>query len=126
MRGHGETLCEHPECVISFGIYECGDLLAAARWLKETQGATRVGLVCFSLTGYESLLTAWLDGKAPVTELAGIPLLAGLPSRQEQPAFNAGMFVVSAPVGVVGVADGFDRRYLPLRGTGQNHVPGCT
>ncbi len=53
---------EHPEYTVSFGIAESSDLIAIAQWLKTVHGATRVGLVSFSLTGYEALLTAWLDG----------------------------------------------------------------
>ncbi len=126
MRGHGETNCCHPEYIISFGIYESSDLLAAARWLKAEHGAARVGLVSFSLTGYESLLAAWLDGNSRVTGLAQVPVLAGLPGWKEEPAFNAGMFIVSAPVGVVDLADRFDARAnmldAPCKATFQDHV----
>ena len=93
MRGHGETNCRHPEYAITFGIMETGDLISADRWLRATYGARRVGLVCFSLTGYEALLTAWLDGKNHVDEFSGDALLRVLPRRGEPPAFNAGMFV---------------------------------
>jgi len=126
MRGHGETQVDHPEYTISFGIRECGDLLAAARWLKTAHGATRVGLVSFSLTAYEALLSGWLDGKKPVTEFAGVPLLAALPKPQAAPAFNGGMFVVSAPVGIIDVADRFEPRLnllnAPCKTTFQDHV----
>ena len=116
MRGHGETRCEHPEYAITFGVRESGDLLATTDWLRATHGAMRVGLVCFSLTGYESLLTAWLDGRHAVEEFAGMPLLQELPAHRERAAFDAGMFVVSAPVGIMGVTKDFEHRYSALDG----------
>src|SRR5271169_1437273 len=81
MRGHGETNCEHPEYTVSFGIRESSDFLAVAEWLKKEKGATRVGLVSFSLTGYEALLTAWLDGAETVRRFDGVPLMRELPAR---------------------------------------------
>lgn len=126
MRGHGQTHFSHPEYAITFGLEESGDLLAAARWLKAAHGATRVGLVCFSLTGVEALLTAWLDGRTPVTDLRDLPLHTLLPPHEAQPAFNAGMFVVSAPVGLMEVAGRFETHYslldAPTKATFQNHV----
>jgi predicted alpha/beta-fold hydrolase len=126
MRGHGETHCRYPEYSITFGMYEAGDLVEAAQWLKRTVSATRVGLVSFSLTGYEALLTAWLDGHRPVTEFDEIPAFAALPKPGPQPAFNGGMLVVSAPVGILGLADRFEPRLSPLeapcKGTFQNLV----
>jgi predicted alpha/beta-fold hydrolase len=114
MRGHGETNCRHPEYAITFGMYEVGDLVAAARWLKSTVPATRVGLVSFSLTAYEALLMAWLDGQRPVTDLDRFPALAGLPRPSEEPAFNGGIMVISAPIGILSLADGFTPRADPL------------
>lgn len=126
MRGHGETHCRHPEYAITFGMYEAGDLVEAAQWLKRTAGVRRVGLVSFSLTGYESLLTAWLDGHRAVTEFDEIPAFAALPKPGPQPAFSGGILVVSAPVGILQVADEFEPRVSPLeapcKGTFQKHV----
>ena len=126
MRGHGQTHFNHPEYGITFGIAESGDFLAAARWLKQTQGATRVGLVTFSLTGFEALLTAWLDGTAPVTELANLPLNAVLPRHQAEPAFNGGMFIISAPVGILDVGQRFEPHVslleAPVKATFQEHI----
>ena len=117
MRGHGETGVRHPEYAVSFGIRESSDLIAVAEWLKKTQGAKRVGLVSFSLTGYEALLTAWLDGAQPVKRFDGVPLLKELPRRCEgEPAFNAGMFVVSPPVDMGSVADSFEKHYTVFDG----------
>jgi predicted alpha/beta-fold hydrolase len=126
MRGHGETNCRHPEYAITFGMYEVGDLAAAAGWLKTQVAATRVGLVSFSLTAYEALLLGWLDGQAPVTELNGYPALAQLPKPGPEPVFNAGMLVISPPVGILSLADGFTPKAEPLnapcRATFQGHV----
>jgi predicted alpha/beta-fold hydrolase len=154
MRGHGETNCRHPEYIISFGVQETGDLLSAARWLKE-QGATRVGLVSFSITGYESLLAAWVDGTHAVGTPGDFPLMRdmlhnvgswpapGSPGgrmsgggepvsvrtaadRKNEPLFNGGMFIVSAPIGLVSLADSFEeaRNVLdaPCKATFQGHV----
>jgi predicted alpha/beta-fold hydrolase len=127
MRGHGETNAEHPEYAVSFGINESADLLAVAQWLKTQHHATRVGLVSFSLTGYEALLTAWLDGTHAVTRFDRIPLLRNLPRHmQQEPAFNAGMFIVSPPVDLMEVADRFDTHYNlftgPCKALFQRHV----
>ncbi len=127
MRGHGETKAEHPEYTVSFGINESADLLAVAQWLKTKHHATRVGLVSFSLTGYEALLTAWLDGTHAVTEFDESPLLHALPRHMsEEPAFNAGMFIVSPPVDLVEIADRFDTHYTmwtgPCKALFQQHV----
>ncbi len=126
MRGHGQTQIQHPEYAITFGIAETGDLLAAARWLKTTHHATRVGLVTFSLTGFEALLAAWLDGAAPVIELQTLPLNALLPPHQPDPAFNAGMFIISAPIDILDVAARFEPQVsflqAPVKYTFQNHV----
>jgi predicted alpha/beta-fold hydrolase len=108
MRGHGMTHILHPDYPITFGQEDCCDFLAAARWLKSTHGATRVGLVSFSLTGFEALLAGWIDGREPVVEFAGRPLQHVVPTRESTPAFNGGMFIVSAPVGILGTADRFD------------------
>ncbi|MGN6370570.1 MAG: alpha/beta fold hydrolase [Phycisphaerae bacterium] len=117
MRGHGETSVRHPEYAVSFGIRESADFIAVAEWLKKTQGATRVGLVSFSLTGYEALLTAWLDGARPVQRFENVPMLRALPRRVEgDPAFNAGMFVVSPPVDLAAVADSFEKHYTVFDG----------
>ncbi len=117
MRGHGETNCEHPEYTVSFGINESSDLLAISHWLKTVHHATRVGLVSFSLTGYEGLLTAWLDGKQAVTRFDDTPLLRGLPEHlRDESAFNAGMFIVSPPIDLVAVADSFEKHYTVLSG----------
>lgn len=115
MRGHGETYCEYPKCAMTFGLSESGDLLAAARWLKSEHHATRVGLVAFSLIGFESLLTAWLDGKEAASDLPEAKIFAGLPRPQAEPTFNGGMFVVSAPVGLPQVARQFEPRYTLLQ-----------
>jgi predicted alpha/beta-fold hydrolase len=97
-----------------------------AQWLKEEHRATRVGLVSFSLSAYESMLTAWLDGERPVTDLTGVPLLKDLPGPCKEPAFNGGMFIVSAPVGIVGLADRFQPKLemldAPCKATFQEHV----
>lgn len=126
MRGHGQTFYSHDQYAMTFGVAESGDFLAAARWLKQTQGATRVGLVSFSLTGFEAILTAWLDGKTPVTELQNLPLNALLPPHQAEPAFNGGMFIVSAPVDIVAIASHFDQKYnllqAPVKATFQELV----
>jgi predicted alpha/beta-fold hydrolase len=126
MRGHGETFCTYPKCAMTFGLCESGDLLAAARWLKQEHGATRVGLVAFSLIGYEALLTAWLDGKEPASDLPDAKIFAALPKPQPEPAFNAGMFVVSAPVGITQTARDFEPRYTmleaPVKHSFQQHV----
>ena len=126
MRGHGQTQRSYPKCTMTFGLAESGDYLAVARWLKETQGAARVGLVSFSLTGYEALLAAWLDGTAPVTELKDRPLSALLPARQAEPAFNGGMFIVSAPINIIDIAKSFEPRFnllqAPVKATFQNQV----
>jgi predicted alpha/beta-fold hydrolase len=126
MRGHGETNCRHPEYAMTFGLLETGDLVSAARWLKTTQGATRVGLVSFSITGYETLLMAWVDGYKPVTEFAGNPSFRGLPRRENEPAFNGGLFVVSVPIGILDLADRFEERVMtieaPAKSTFQDHV----
>jgi predicted alpha/beta-fold hydrolase len=117
MRGHGETNVCHPEYAVSFGIRESSDFIAVAEWLKKTQGATRVGLVSFSLTGYEALLTAWLDGSKPVDRFDHVPLLKDLPRRSDgEPAYNAGMFVVSPPVDLQTIADSFEKHYTVLDG----------
>ncbi len=126
MRGHGETFAEYPKTAMTFGICESSDLLTAARWLKTEQHATRVGLVSFSLIGFESLLTAWLDGKAPATDLPDAPIFANLPRPGTEPAFNAGMFIVSAPIGITQMARDFEPRYslleAPVKHSFQQHV----
>jgi predicted alpha/beta-fold hydrolase len=91
-------------------VRESGDLLAATDWLRHAHGATRVGLVCFSLTGYESLLTAWLDGKNAAEQFVDVKLLQELPAHRERPAFDGGMFIVSAPVGIMDVGESFSHR----------------
>ena len=110
MRGHGQTLLRHPEYAISFGVRESVDLLMAAHWLKDTQGAKRVGLLSYSLTGFEALLAAWLDGAAPNQQLENMPMLADLPPPRpaSEPAFNAGMMIISAPVDIRSTADEFE------------------
>jgi len=126
MRGHGQTDGAHPEYAITFGPAEASDLLAAARWLRQAHHATRVGLVSFSFFGVESLLTAWLDGTAPVAELSGCPLGSLLPAHQAEPSFNGGMFLVSSPVDIFDVATRFDPHYglfqAPVKATFQEHV----
>ena len=126
LRGHGQTQRCYPKCPMTFGLAESGDYLAVARWLKQTQGATRVGMVSFSLTGYEALLTAWLDGTATVTELRDRPMGALLPAHQAEPAFNGGMFIVSAPINIMEVAKDFEPQFnlllAPIKATFQSHV----
>ncbi len=126
MRGHGETYIEHPEYTVSFGITESSDLLTVDQWLRSTQGAKRVGLLGFSLTGFEALMTAWLDGKHPVTEFDAVPLLRNLPKPVGPPAFNGGMFIVSPPVDMKTIADAFEERYSifdgPCKARFQSHV----
>jgi predicted alpha/beta-fold hydrolase len=126
MRGHGETQCRHPEATLSFGIRESGDLVSAANWLKTKYHAKRVGLVTFSLGGYEGLLTAWLDGAHPVTRFEHIGFLKDLPQPKPEPAFNAGMIIVSSPVDIISTADRFDKPMslldAPLKATFQEHI----
>ena len=126
MRGHGETQCRHPEATLSFGIHESADLLSAARWLKSKYHARRVGLICFSLGGYEGLLTAWLDGARPVTRFGDLPFLADLPRPAAEPAFNAGMVIVSSPIDIISTADEFDTHHTlleaPMKATFQEHI----
>jgi len=125
MRGHGMTSVAHPEYAMTFVIEDSCDLLAAARWLKSTHHATHVGLVSFSLTAFESLLVAWLDGTAPVTEFATLPFHPLLPPHEAAPAFDS-MFVVSAPIGIVEVASRFEPSFnlleAPVKATFQHHV----
>jgi predicted alpha/beta-fold hydrolase len=126
MRGHGETQCRHPEATLSFGIHESGDLVSAANWLKTKYHARRVGLVTFSLGGYEGLLTAWLDGARPVTRFSHFGFLKDLPRPRPEPAFNAGMVIVSSPVDIISTADRFDKPLslleAPLKATFQEHI----
>jgi predicted alpha/beta-fold hydrolase len=126
MRGHGETQCRHPEATLSFGIHESADLVAAANWLKTRCHAKRVGLVTFSLGGYEGLLTAWLDGAKPVTRFSNVGFLKDLPRPHPEPAFNAGMVIVSSPVDIVSTANLFDKPLslleAPLKATFQEHI----
>ncbi|HEY4328604.1 MAG TPA: hypothetical protein VGN88_02620, partial [Phycisphaerae bacterium] len=126
MRGHGQTNAFHPEYAMSFGIFESGDMLAAARWLKSTYHAQHVGLVSFSLTGYEALLAAWLDGTNAETELHGLKMEHLLPVHQDTPAFDLGMFIVSAPVDILALSDDFTAQrskfQAPVKTTFQEHV----
>ena len=67
MRGHGQTMVRHPQAPITFGIDEGRDLIAVAHWLQDVRRARRVGLLCFSLTGFEGIMAAWIDSDPNVS-----------------------------------------------------------
>lgn len=115
MRGHGQPKERSSRLPITLGLRETADLLAAARWLKTEHHARRVGLVAFSVYGFEGLLAAWLDAAPLAPADAGRPILRYVPTPAAEPAFNGGMFIISATVGVRTVSRVFGQRWLKLK-----------
>ena len=125
LRGHGVTGQRHPDAPLTFGVRETADLLATARWLKTVQHAQRVGLVAFSLSGYESLLAAWVDA-APLGADASRPIMRFVLTPSTEPAFNGGMFIVSVPIGIRATTCEDQKRWnlfeAPCKATFQQHT----
>jgi alpha-beta hydrolase superfamily lysophospholipase len=119
MRGHGRTEQTRPGCPMTFGLLEPGDLRAAAEWLRRSRGARRVGLIGFSMGGFQSLLAASQDGNGLVDPIGRRPV-------GERPAFDAGVIAVSPLIDSLGVAAALEppADYLsdPVRFTIQNSI----
>lgn len=115
MRGHGQTSESSAHLPMTFGLKETADLLAIARWLKTEHHARRVGLVAFSVSGFESLLAAWLDAAPLAPADAARPILRYVPTPAAEPAFNGGMFIISAPVGIHTMAQVLEQRWHKLQ-----------
>ena len=126
MRGHGQVGERSRALPITFGLRETADLLTAAQWLKTKHHAQRVGLVAFSVYGFESLLAAWLDAAPLGPADAARPILRNAPAVAAEPTFNGGMFIVSAPVGIQKMSNVFAKRWgkteAPVKWTFQKHV----
>ena len=114
LRGHGQTNERNRTIPITFGLRETSDLLSAARWLKREHHAKRVGLVSFSMTGFESLLAAWLDAAPLDPRDAGRPILRIAQKPNAEPSFNGGMFIVSTPVAFQTLSPVFAKRWKKL------------
>ena len=127
LRGHGGQEDEpNLKKSMTFGLKETADLLAAARWLKTKHGAKRVGLVAYSVSGFESLLAAWLDAAPLPPADAKRRILKYAPPPTTEPAFNGGMFIISAPVGIQTMSQVLEQRWgtyrAPVKATFQQMV----
>lgn len=126
MRGHGQEGERSRALPMTFGLRETADLLTTAQWLKTTHHARRVGLVAFSVCGFESLLAAWLDAAPLDAADAARPILRNAPTVGAEPAFNGGMFIVSTPVGIQKMSNVFAKRWgkiqAPVKWTFRQHV----
>ena len=124
MRGHGETGRLNPRYPTTFGASEVRDLIEVARWLRDTRGAKRVGLLCFSITAQEGMTAAWADSDA-IYEEAPSPMINGLPRPRSRPAYDA-IVAVCPPLNLVDYADSLERRYTmlqsPVRATFQQRI----
>lgn len=127
LRGHGGQTDEpNRNMAMTFGLKETADLLAAARWLKTKHHAKRVGLVTYSVSGFESLLAAWLDAAPLPPEDAARPILKYARPPAAEPAFNGGMFIISVPVGIQTMSLVLEQRWgtygAPVKATFQRMV----
>jgi predicted alpha/beta-fold hydrolase len=110
MRGHGMTEAENPRHPMTFGIDEPRDLLAIDRWLRRTQGATRVGMIAYSLTAHQALMAAWIDSDPNARQECDSPIFRSLPqsSTDEPPAFDGGMLLFSPAINLVEYCNSLD------------------
>ena len=112
MRGHGETGRLNPRFPTTFGASEVRDLIEVARWLRDTRGARRVGLLCFSITAQEGMTAAWADSDA-LYDQAPSPVLDNLPRPRPQPAYDA-IVAVCPPLNLLEYAASLERKYSML------------
>ncbi|MCU0780244.1 MAG: hypothetical protein MUF04_03975, partial [Akkermansiaceae bacterium] len=126
MRGHGQRNEASAKLPMTFGVRETSDLLTVAHWLKTKHDARRVGLVAFSVSGFEALLAAWLDAVQLSPADAARPILRHVPASSAEPAFNGGIFIISPPVGIHTVSRVLGKNWnlveAPVRATFQQRV----
>jgi predicted alpha/beta-fold hydrolase len=126
MRGHGKTRDKHPDAPITFGMDEGRDLIAVSRYLQERMGATRVGLLCFSFSGFEALNAAWIDGDSCACQVRQSALWRCQPKPGARPAFDGGILAISPAINLISLADQMETDFgywgSPMRYTIQGRI----